>query len=177
MSRLQVFLLCGLLSFYAGFTLMWAWCELGPKPVRIILPPAPPFPPQIVQIVTKPRQQEAVDFLWRSQYEMVCEPPAIMWVEGDKLNCSNQMGWLVDDVNNTGQPGCVSGQFDAAHWAILLAWPEGLLSFASTALAHELAHARTFRDTGEISYSHAGYDFAPRGRVERANVALSRAGL
>ena len=141
--------------------------------------------------VVKPGQDKAIALVWRGQYDMAVEPPTIQWVEGDKLDCGTGRaangklvgghwgngfhGWIEPAAGVW--PPCVYGVFDPEAYAIRLSWPRGTTRFSTTALAHELAHARTWVNEHDISYSHSGIDFAPRGRVARADAALAAQGL
>jgi len=157
---------------------------------------APPPSPE------KPNQARALEIVWRQQYEMVADPPTIVWMEGGQLDCGKGRaedgrligGWEANDKGRAnkinhgwyelaareggstdGFPPCVSGAFDPATFTIQLAWPPGTMRFSTTSFSHELAHARSFRMSGFAN--HQGYDFAPRGRIFMADRALQKAGL
>lgn len=123
----------------------------------------------------KPEFDKAIAIVWRSEYSMLVDPPTIEWVEGDALNCNDGEGWIEPNINNTTETGCVTGAFSQPY-RVRVAWKRSG-KFSDTSLAHELAHARHYMDTGEVQYNHSGYDFAPRGRVERANAALRKSRL
>lgn len=153
----------------------------------------------------KPGQADALRVVWLQQYEMGgIEPPTIVWMEGNRLDCGKgraedgrlvggreangggrygksragriNHGWIEPDAaDGGGFPPCVSGAFDPATFTIQLSWPPGTARFSTTSFAHELAHARTFRLMGYAN--HQGFDFAPRGRVYRADAALRKSGL
>lgn len=152
----------------------------------------------------KPGQAKALEIVWRQQYEMPdsAPPPPIVWMEGERLDCGKgragdgrliggreangrgragkiragkiNHGWI-EPAAGDGFPPCVSGAFDPATYTIQLSWPAGTVRFSTTSFAHELAHARSFRLLGYAN--HQGFDFAPRGRVHKADQALRRAGL
>lgn len=174
----------------------------APPPDAAERPKASPEKPQASP--EKPNQAKALDVVWRQQYEMTADPPTIVWVEGDHLDCGKGRaedgrligGWEANDKGRAnkinhgwyeidaaregggsadGFPPCVSGAFDPGAFTIQLSWPPDTVRFSTTSFSHELAHARSFLLTGAAN--HEGYDFAPRGRVYIADRALRREGL
>ena len=198
--RIAWILIALLCAFYALGCVDAPEAEPAPAPLKLITISAtveavgerPQASPE------KPNQAHALDVVWRQQYEMTADPPTIVWMEGDRLDCGKgraedgrliggweandkhradkiNHGWFEAAASDGGFPPCVSGAFDPGTFTIQLSWPPGTVRFSTTSFAHELAHARSFLLTGAAN--HEGYDFAPRGRIYIADRALRREGL
>lgn len=114
-------------------------------------------------------QEQAAWIVWHS-YGREDTPPAIRWVEGAKLSCTA----------STGRPGFATpvGCREGFTWTPFLcavAWRQDDF-FSTTALAHEMAHARDAR-IGILDPNHTRPEWQPGGEVDRANGKLQEAGL
>jgi len=114
-------------------------------------------------------QEKAAWIIWHS-YGREDMPPAVRWVEGTGLACTA----------STGRPGfetpvgCREG-FTWTPFNVSVAWrPDDF--FSTTALAHEMEHARQAR-MGVFDPEHARPEWLPGGEVDQANVALQAEGL
>jgi hypothetical protein len=139
--------------------------------------PMPPTPaPE--QFAIKPGQEQAVRLVWNGTYGRSDRAPAVRWIEGDKLTCTDP------NSEKPGFPtpsGCREGM-TALPMEVSVAWT-GQATFSGTTLAHELLHALQFR-TGIIDPNHRTEGFRPLaecatpveglcGIVDRANETLA----
>lgn len=81
----------------------------------------------------KPRQDEAVDIVWRQVYGLAGSPPAIRWT---------------DDYVEGRYCG---GKTYADEGGIIVQWAG---SFSESVFAHELCHARQRVVTGDVDHDH-----------------------
>lgn len=170
-SGFMAVILWGLYAFFTCGVLALTGHNHPPRAAA----PALSHGPIVVQMSasdSKPNLSKAIAVVWRSQWNMVADPPRIQWVEGDDLNCDDGDGWLETNANASGHVGCVSGTFDPDRFLVRVAWRHWTRKFSDTSLTHELAHARRWVDTRELEYSHAGFDWVRNGRVDQANEAL-----
>jgi hypothetical protein len=130
----------------------------------------PPVGPPDQEPPAKPQQAQALDVvLGVFGAPSALGGPAVRWREGAALDCGNGAGWV--------DGPCIAGLFDVhAPEEVQVAWRAGD-TFSRTGLAHELAHWYRYARGLDPDQSHRGPDFAPGGSVERANHALSNAGL
>lgn len=138
-------------------------------------------------VVQRPGLAEAVDFVWREQFERRDAPPTVRIVEGADLNCtdtnSGKAGFVVllEDESRPGNfmRACREG-FTFLPTEVSVAWHGE--PWSRTALAHELAHVRLVRE-GVFLGHHPGPDpkawrpeFRPGGDVDQANAKLEAVG-
>jgi len=112
-------------------------------------------------------QERAIQVAWVETYGMDRKvAPFITKVMGSQLNCRNGTGWTVGAE-------CVAGMSWADLNACAVAWPTLETKFSETAFAHELLHAKGWRE------GRATDHFSPefQAEVARANEALRKAGL
>jgi hypothetical protein len=117
------------------------------------------------------RDAEAVDLVWRGVYGRTSEAPILYWLTGADLDCKGPSGTPGFAVWGA---GCVAG---VAHYqSVVVAWWPGL-ALHDTALAHELLHAALLHDSDDDPTHRRPELWDKGGLLERANGALSAAGM
>lgn len=117
------------------------------------------------------RQVEAVALVWYGVYGRSDEPPGILWVTGDELNC---------DTANGDRPGfrvltsCNLG-LTLSPRLMRIAWTEGQ-AFHQVPMAHEMIHAYQYRE-GVFDPFHHGAIWADGGIIKEAIQALADRGM
>lgn len=117
-------------------------------------------------------QEQAVHIIWTETYGMKDRPPLVRWITGRELSCEDK---------STGRPGFWIPSYDG-NWEckegltmspleVMVAY-HGELSFAQTALAHELMHAKQARNFF-IDSNHTSPEW---GMVDVANRRVAEAG-
>lgn len=89
-----------------------------------------------------PNQDLAIAVVWNGVYKQTTEPPEILWVFSQNLNCSYGTGfYLRYNMKGPLMDLCASGVFWPDLYVGQVAWEPGTRQFSGTSLAHELLHA------------------------------------
>lgn len=119
-------------------------------------------------------QDDATAIIWHDSFHSTDLPPAVSWIEGDKLDCADGHGWVYTYKDDP--PVCVAGLYSYQHNLAEVSWWDGAV-FSKTALAHELCHAYDYLTNGTDDPKHLGPCFTTGGMVDQANERLRAHGL
>lgn len=131
------------------------------------------------EVVEKPGLARSVAFIWDA-YGRKDPPPKVRVVEGAELSCndpnSGDEGFpvILGAEDGTPRSDCREG-FTFLPTEVMVAWT-GKKPWSRTALAHELMHARQFRE-GIIDPKHNRAEWGPGGEVDQVNAQLEAMGL
>lgn len=142
-------------------------------------------------VIKKERQEQAAWVIWHDTYGREDMPPAVRWVEGGDLDCTEADGiqgfraLVCEDDCGHPKVACLAG-ITLSPLEVSVAYHPGDF-YAETSLAHEYMHAWQFR-RGIIDPKHTKDAWKPQaactadsewdcGYVERARAALIKAGL
>ena len=134
----------------------------------------PPGP--AISTEPRPSQEQATTLVWAAHYGMIpAQLPTIGWVDPDAVQPNRCEEGAVEL-----RGGCVFGYTYTSRSPVVvtvtvIARPG--VPFSSTALAHELWHARLFIDFGDPDTHHLDPGFYPGAAVDWANQALRNQGL
>jgi hypothetical protein len=119
----------------------------------------------------RPGQLEALAIVWDA-YGRTDRTPAVIWVTGDELDCTQEGGVLGFLVWIPGEGTVCRGGYTSTSDRIFVAWRDGD-TFSATQFAHELKHVDLAR-RGAIDSRHATCEWSA---VDLAVAALAAAGL
>lgn len=128
-----------------------------------------------VDLAVRPREQEAIAFVWHQQYGMTTPAPTVAWVEAADLTCVSSDCRLGQCFAT--ELGCRAGLSWPTTTVMQVAWPEGTTGIHQTLAGHEACHLRSLALTGDGDADHRGPCFAPGGYVDQANAALAAKGM
>ncbi len=104
----------------------------------------------------KPNQEVITSLIWNQGYQQSNEPPEILWVEKDLLNCTGKSdtskndGWRVKGK-------CVDGRTYVGDYITQIAYPNSTNTWANLSIVHEFCHIWAEKLTGDQDANHLLY--------------------